>query len=110
MPPPPAHRTHTSKTSMLIILFSYLATTYIFSGLVCWLAFLRNFNQISKLSGWQRLVVVLTSPIIVVLWPIWIIIEIRKLNSSNKEARPPIYPNSNSNVVDLREKSLISSK
>jgi len=60
---------------MAVILSRFLALLYIFSGLICWLAFLRHFNQ---LSGWQRLLAVLASFVIWVFWPIWIIIEIMK--------------------------------
>ena len=62
---------------MPTILFGYLASAYIFSGLICWLAFLKHLNQLCKLSGWKRLLAVLASFVIVVFWPTWIVIEIK---------------------------------
>ena len=70
---------------MNVILFSVIASAYIFSGLICWLAFLRHFNQLSKLSGWQRLLAVLASFLIVGFWPIWIITEISGALDSKPE-------------------------
>jgi hypothetical protein len=55
---------------MAVILFSYLTTAYIFSGLICLLALLSHLNRIGKLSMWRRLLVV-------ALWPVWIMSEIR---------------------------------
>lgn len=55
---------------MNVILFSVIALAYIFSGLICWLAFISHFNQQSSLLA------VLASFLIVCFWPIWIIIEI----------------------------------
>lgn len=55
---------------MTVILFSIIALAYIFSGLICWLAFISNFNQQSSPLA------VLASFLIVCFWPIWIIIEI----------------------------------
>lgn len=55
---------------MNVILFSVIALAYIFSGLICWLAFMSHFNQQSSLLA------VLASFLIVCFWPIWIIIEI----------------------------------
>lgn len=76
---------------MAAILFIFLAVTYVFSGIICWLAFLRDFNQRSSLSGWQRLISVLASFVIVVFWPIGIIIGISKLNSSEPETLSLAY-------------------
>jgi hypothetical protein len=56
-----------------ILLFSILALSYIFSGFVCWLAFLNQFNQHSPLLGWQRSLAILSSFLIVLFWPAWII-------------------------------------
>ena len=66
---------------MNILLLSFLASAYIFSGLICWLAFLRQFNQLSSLSGWQHLQYVLANYLIVVFWPIWIIAQVTGLSS-----------------------------
>ena len=55
---------------MTSILFTAIALAYIFSGLICWLAFMIHFNQQSSLLA------VLASFLIVCFWPIWIIIEI----------------------------------
>jgi len=60
-------------TTTTILLFSVLALSYIFSGFVCWLAFLNHFNQHSPLSGWQRSLAILSSFLIVIFWPAWII-------------------------------------
>jgi uncharacterized membrane protein len=56
--------------NMTVILFSVIILAYIFSGLICCLAFLSQFNQQSSLLA------VLAGFLIVVFWPIWIIIEI----------------------------------
>ena len=58
---------------MTTILFSILSLSYIFSGFVCWLAFLNHFNQYSPLLGWQRFLAILSSFLIVIFWPAWII-------------------------------------
>lgn len=68
---------------MLIFLSSYLASAYIFSGLICWLSFIRNFNQ-SDLRL-QKFITMLLSLVILVSWPMWIIIEVNKLASLNTE-------------------------
>jgi hypothetical protein len=60
-------------TTTTILLFSVLALSYIFSGFVCWLAFLNHFNQHSPLVGWQRSLAILSSFLIVIFWPAWII-------------------------------------
>lgn len=71
------HKCASQKLSMAVILFPYLGLSYVFSGLICWLAFLGCFNQRSSLLGWQHLRSVLASFVIVVFWPIWVIIETR---------------------------------
>ncbi len=62
-----------------ILLFSILALSYIFSGFVCWLAFLNHFNQHSPLLGWQRFLAILSSFLIVMFWPTGIITKGVKL-------------------------------
>lgn len=69
---------------MNIILFSFLASAYIFSGLICLVAYLRHFNQPSSLSEWQHLQYVLTNSLIMVFWPIWIITQV----SGNLDSKP----------------------
>lgn len=54
---------------MNIILCIYLITAYLFSGVVCWLAVLKNYQRRYN-SLWQ-------SPLIVALWPVWILVEVR---------------------------------
>ena len=96
---------------MIVIVFTYLVSAYVISGLICWLAFLRDFNQRS-LSVWQRLLAVLASFMIVVFWPISIIIEIRKQASPTPEARSLAYAGLDSDDLSLTENSdsrLISS-
>lgn len=66
-------------TTTTILLFSVLALSYIFSGLVCWITFLNHFRQHSSLSGWQKSVAMLSSSLIVVFWPAWIINKSVKL-------------------------------
>jgi uncharacterized membrane protein len=68
---------------MNVILFSFIALAYVFSGLICWLAFLNHFNQRFSLLGWQRLLAVLASFLIVVFWPIWIITETSDFSKVN---------------------------
>lgn len=71
--------------SIPLILLTCLAVPYIFSGLICWLAFLSNRNQHSSGLGWEHLPIVLASLVIVFFWPLWIIIDIRQMNSQDKE-------------------------
>lgn len=54
---------------MNLILYIYLITAYFFSGMVCWLAVVNNRKHRHNLR-WQ-------SPLIVALWPLWILLEIR---------------------------------
>lgn len=65
------------------IIFSFITLAYIFSGVICWLAFMSQLAQRSLVER-QRFIAVLASFLIVVFWPIWIIIEIgenfRKVN------------------------------
>ena len=56
-----------------ILLTSILALSYIFSGFVCWLAFLNHFNQHSPLLEGQKSLAILSSFLIVIFWPAWII-------------------------------------
>lgn len=60
-------------TTTAILLFSVIALSYIFSGFVCWLVFLNHFNQHSPLLGLQRSLAILSSFLIVIFWPAWII-------------------------------------
>lgn len=71
---------------MIVILLGYLVSAYVFSGLTCWLVFLRNFNQCSNLSRWQRFFAVLASSVIIIAWPIWIVIDTKDLTSSAAKA------------------------
>lgn len=66
-------------TTLTVLLFSVLVLSYIFSGFVCWLAFLNHFQQKSQLQGWQRCLAILSSVLIVIFWPLWIINKSVKL-------------------------------
>jgi hypothetical protein len=81
---------------MTVILFSCLTVPYIFSGVICWLAFLRNFNQQNFAFSPQWLLAVLVSFVIVAFWCVWIIIEITKLTSLNPKVRSLAYAGSDS--------------
>lgn len=94
---------------MLLFLLSYLASAYVFSGLICCLVFLK-FNWFSTLSGWQYLLSLLHSLAIVVFWPIWLIIETKKLNSPDSEERTAAYTNSDSRFLTFTQNSVKNSR
>lgn len=60
-------------TNMVIVLFAYSVSAYVFSGLTCYLAFLRQFNQNRKPSQFN--IMLLANLWIMGLWPIWIMRE-----------------------------------
>lgn len=90
---------------MILFLLSYLVSAYVFSGFICCLVSLR-FNRFSNLLGWQRLLALLPSLAIVVFWPVWIIIETKKLSSPGSEERTPAYTNSDSRFLTLTQNSV----
>ena len=67
----------------MTILLNAIALAYIFSGCICYVAFLNHFNWQGSPLIWQRFLVVLASLLIVIFWPAWISIEIIRL--VNKE-------------------------
>lgn len=79
-----------------LVLLTCIAVPYIFSGLICWLAFLRNRNQRSSILKWQHLLVVLASLVIGVFWPLWIITQTRQMTSKEQELSSLPYVTSNS--------------
>ena len=67
---------------MISTFFLYLtAISYLFSGLISWLAFVKNTSHHTSFSCWQNIFVLLASLIILVAWPIWIITEAKKADS-----------------------------
>ena len=88
-----------TKTIMIIILLSYLVSAYIFSGLACWLLFLRNFNQYSNFSKWQRLFATLASSVIIIFWPIWMVLNTSDLTSSTTAVTSLTQTDSNSRFL-----------
>jgi len=72
--------------TMTAILLAYSATAYFFSGSVCYLAFLNDLNQDSEPSALKRNASKLTKVWIALLWPMWIISEV-KAEDSKAEIR-----------------------
>lgn len=66
------------KKIMVLILFTYLVSAYLFSGLICCLAFLNELKQRASPSLWQGFVTGLASFGILLFWPIWIILDFRE--------------------------------
>ena len=60
--------------TMVIVLLAYSLSAFAFSGLTCYLASVRQFNQERKTSRFN--LIVLSNLWIIGLWPIWIIWEI----------------------------------
>lgn len=87
---------------MIVILLGYLVAAYVFSGLTCWLVFLRNFNHCSNLLRWQSFFAVLASSIIIISWPIWMIIDTQDLKNSTK-APSLTYIDSNSRFLQTQQ-------
>ena len=71
-------------------LLVYSATAYVFSGLICYLAFVRNLSQHCKSLQFDCKLKLLTSVWIIVLWPLWIIREIKKEDNTTEEISPTI--------------------
>ncbi|PIG94095.1 hypothetical protein [Gloeocapsopsis sp. IPPAS B-1203] len=66
---------------MISTFFLYLiAISYLFSGLISWLAFVKNISHRASFSCWQNIFVLLASLIVLVTWPIWIIAEAKKVD------------------------------
>ena len=68
-------------TTTTVVLLSIMGVSYLFSGFVCWLAFLNYFNSSSLLQGGQRYLAIISSLMIVIFWPLWIINKVSRLSS-----------------------------
>ena len=66
---------------MTAILLAYSATAYFFSCSVCYLAFLNDLNQYSEPSGLNRNASKLTKLWMALLWPIWMVSEVKVQDS-----------------------------
>ncbi len=64
---------------MIITFFVSLVTvSYLLSGVISWLALLRNISHQPSFSCWKNILFLFASLMIVFIWPIWIIIEAKR--------------------------------
>lgn len=67
---------------MILTFFIYLlAFKYLFSGLICWLVIVKDINTSYSLPWWQNLLMIFASVIVIIVWPIWLIVEAKKQDS-----------------------------
>ncbi|MCL1469428.1 hypothetical protein [Argonema antarcticum] len=66
---------------MTAILLAYSATAYFFSGSVCYVAFRNDLNQYSEPSALKRNASKLTKLWMALLWPIWMVREVKVQDS-----------------------------
>ena len=74
--------------TMVIVLLAYSVGAYIFSGLTCYLAFLKQSHQDSQFSKFN--LNLLSHFWVVGLWPLWITIESfgNECNDDTNQERP----------------------
>ncbi|MES1024686.1 hypothetical protein ABN584_17480 [Gloeocapsa sp. BRSZ] len=67
---------------MIITFFVYLSVfSYLFSGLIAWLALVRDITRSPEFSCWHNILILFVSAIVIFAWPIWVIIEAKKQDS-----------------------------
>lgn len=74
---------------MTAILLAYSATAYFFSGSVCYLAFLNDSTHDSEPSGLKGNASKLTKLWVALLWPIWVISEVKAEDSTQTRINTP---------------------
>ena len=79
---------------MMILVLTYLVSAYFFSGWVCYRSFISYVNRQLQPLGMKRTQIKSLGLLIVILWPIWIVWEIKRINREHRVDYPQDRVNS----------------